>query len=123
MVGIMLNIWSFALIDRHKTIKRLSNQFAYNTISATVKLIISCFINGLVYEESERILTVLDAFRANDLSDSEFKELLLFKAISRETKFGITIGGFAPLRKTTLIQVKLRKIEKLVAYQIFLSRF
>ena len=105
MTVIMSNVWSFSLVDKHQTIKSLSNQFATNTISAAVKLIISCLINGLVYDESERILAVLDAISAYDLNDFEFKELLLFKTISRESKFGFTIGGFAALRKTTLIQV------------------
>ena len=76
MIGILLNIWSFALVERHQTIKRLSNQFAANTISAVVKLIISCFVNGLVFDESDRILAVLDTISAFDLNDKEFKGII-----------------------------------------------
>jgi hypothetical protein len=68
-------------------------------------MIISCFVNGLVHEESDKIFAVLDKVKAQDLNDIEYKELLLFRTISRETKFGFTIGGFAPLRKSTLIPV------------------
>jgi hypothetical protein len=68
-------------------------------------MIISCFVNGLVHEESDKIFAVLDKVKAQDLNDIEFKELLLFRTLSRETKFGFTIGGFAPLRKSTLIPV------------------
>jgi hypothetical protein len=68
-------------------------------------MIISCFVNCLVHEESDQIFAVLDKVKAQDLNDIEYKELLLFRTISRETKFRFTIGGFAPLRKSTLIPV------------------
>jgi hypothetical protein len=47
-----------------------------------------------------------DNFNSGDFDANEYKEWLMFKNISKEKMFGFTIGGFAPLRKTTLIPVK-----------------
>ena len=107
IIGIMISVWSYALVSQHKSIQRLTNQFAINTITMSVKLVITCFICGLVYDESDKIMAVLDTINSNDIDDHQYKELLLFKSISRETNIGFTIGGFAQLRKTTLIQVYL----------------
>ena len=79
--------------------------FALRSITSTVKLIINCFINGLVHEESDRIYAVLDKFNAKDVDNYEYKNLVLFKNSFREMRFGFTIGGFASLRKTTLVPV------------------
>jgi len=105
MIGIMLNIWGFALLENHLIIRQYSNAFLFTTITSAVKLVISCFINGLVHEESDRICAVLDNMNATDLDQIEYKEWIMFKNISRKIKFGFTIGGFAPLRKTTLVPV------------------
>jgi hypothetical protein len=106
MVGIMLNIWTISLSDNSPLIKSHLGGFAFITITSSVKLVISCFINGLVHEESERIYSVLDNFNSGDFDANEYKDFLIFKNISKETMFGFTIGGFAALRKTTLIPVK-----------------
>ena len=81
------------------------NSFVYRGFVGVFKLVANCYLNGLVPEESERINVVLDKINAIDLTDSEYKELILFKNISREAKFGFTIGGYASLRKSTLIPV------------------
>jgi hypothetical protein len=106
MVAIMLNIWMISLSDDSPIVKSHLEGFAFVTITSSIKLVISCFINGLVHEESERIYSVLDNFNAEDFDANEYKEWLMFKNISKEKMFGFTIGGFAPLRKTTLIPVK-----------------
>jgi hypothetical protein len=105
MVAIMLNIWTISLSDDSPIIKSRLEGFAFNTITSSVKLVISCLINGLVHEESERIYSVLDNFNSGDFDANEYKEWLMFKNISKEKMFGFTIGGFAALRKTTLIPV------------------
>ncbi len=105
MVGIMLNIWTISLSNDSPIIKEHLEGFAFNTITSSIKLVISCFINGLVHEESERIYSVLDNFNAKDFDAMEFREFLMFKNISKEKMFGFTIGGFAALRKTALIPV------------------
>jgi hypothetical protein len=106
MVGIMLNIWMISLSYDSPIIKSRLEGLAFITITSSIKLVISCFINGLVHEESERIYSVLDNSNAEDFDANEYKEWLMFKNISKEKMFGFTIGGFAPLRKTTLIPVK-----------------
>jgi hypothetical protein len=106
MVAIMLNIWIISLSDGSPIFKSHLETLAFNTITSSVKLVISCFINGLVHEESERIYSVLDNFNAKNFDANDYKEWLMFKNISKEKMFGFTIGGFAPLRKTTLIPVK-----------------
>ncbi len=59
MVGIMLNIWTISLSDDSPIIKEHLEGFAFNTNTSSIKLVISCFINGLVHEESEQIYSVL----------------------------------------------------------------
>src|SRR5579871_4833944 len=46
MVAIMLNIWTISLSDDSPIIKSRLEGFAFNTITSSVKLVISCFING-----------------------------------------------------------------------------
>jgi hypothetical protein len=115
MVAIMLNIWTISLSYDSPIIKEHLEGFTFNTISSSIKLVISCFMNGLVHEESERIYSVLGNFNSGDFDANEYKKFLMFKNISKETMFGFTIGGFASLRKTTLIPVK--------KFLIFLENF
>ena len=103
--SIMLHIYCSTLSYQIPLFKSLIKHLAFVSISSCFKLIISCFINGLVHEESERIYFVLDNINSNELTESEFKEWLMYKNISRECRFGLTIGGFAPLMKQTLIPV------------------
>ncbi len=104
MVEIMINIYIIS-ITNNNLMRQHWSAYAFKSVTSAVKLIISCFINGFVYEESEKIYVVLDKLDVKHMSGSEFRELIMFKTISRETNFGFTIGGFAPLRKTTLIPV------------------
>jgi hypothetical protein len=64
----------------------------------------------LVHEESERIYFVLDNFNTRDFDEVQYKEWLMFKNILKGTRIGFTIGGFAALRKTTLIPVRIQII-------------
>ncbi len=105
MIAIMFNIYSIAITGSFKEIKEHSKTFAFKSITSTMKLIISCFINGLVHEESDRIYAVLDQLNGENLNEKEYKEWIMFKNASKEMNFGFTIGGFAALRKTTLIPV------------------
>ena len=74
-------------------------------ISASIQFIISCFICGSVDSKANKIYSVLDVIPVNHLSDYEYKQWIIFKSISLKTRFGFTIGGFASLKKTTLISV------------------
>jgi len=93
------------MAENNPILRQYAIDFAFETVFEILKLIISCLINGLVHEENDKIYAVLDNINSNDINKNEYKELLLFKTISRESKFGFTIGGFAPLKKTTLLSV------------------
>ena len=103
----MVDIYNLSLIGQIPEIRNYAQMFAFSAVSSTVELIISCFVCGLVHQKSDEIYAVLDKWGSNSLSDSEYKEWLMFKSITRNTPFGFTIGGFASLRKTTLISVRI----------------
>ena len=105
MYSVMINIYILAIISSTPMMKIFAKILTISTDSAIVEVIISCLVCGLVHEKSDKIFAILDEFNANELSENEYKEWLMFKAVSREVWFGFTIGGFAPLRKTTLITV------------------
>ena len=102
---VMLNIYLVAIINQIPKMVVLARYVAAIAISMIAEIVISCLVCGLVHERSDQIYAILDQFNGNDLTDSEFKEWLMFKTSSRKTRFGFTIGGFASLRKTTLISV------------------
>ncbi len=110
MFAVMINIYAIAMYSNNEIMKQYSNQFAFKSMTSVLKLIVSCYINGLVYEESERIYSVLDNFNTRDLDEVQYKEWLMFKNILKDTRIGFTIGGFAALRKTTLIPVRILRI-------------
>ncbi len=103
MYSIMLQI--HAMAENNPVLGKYATVFTFLTITEVLKLIISCLMNGLVYEETDKIYAVLDNINPKDINEDEYKEVLMFKSMSRETKFGFTIGGFAPLKKTTLLSV------------------
>ncbi len=107
MFAVMINIYSIAMFSNNEIMKQNSNTYAFKSITSVLKLIISCYINGLVHEESERIYSVLDNFNTRDFDEVQYKEWLVFKNILKDTRIGFTIGGFAALRKTTLIPVRI----------------
>jgi hypothetical protein len=114
-----MNIYAFALGENTLALKHYSRNIVYESIASSLKLLISCVINGKVYEESHRIYLVLDNFNAQDLSEMEYKEWAMFKNITKES-FGFSIGGLAALRKTTLIAVN-KIIDKFIVFKkIFL---
>ncbi len=103
MCSIMLQIHVMA--ENNPIFAQFAILLSIGTLSEIFKLIISCFINGLVHEENDKIYAVLDNINSKDIDEHEYREVLLFKTMSREIKFGFTIGGFAPLKKTTLLSV------------------
>jgi hypothetical protein len=106
MVGVMINIYVYSISGNNNIMKKYLTYHAFKSITYVLKLITNCYINGLVHEESDRIYTILDQFKNRDLNNVEYKEWLMFKNVSKDQNFGFTVGGFAPLRKTTLIPVK-----------------
>jgi len=110
MLAVMINIYAIAMYSDNEIMKQHSITYAFRSIISVLKLIISCYINGLVHEESKRIYSVLDNFNTRDLDEVQYKEWLMFKNILKDIKIGFTIGGFAALRKTTLIPVSIDRI-------------
>jgi len=121
MIGVMINIYYYSMFNNNEILKQCSSIIAFRSITSIMKLIIDCYINGLVHEESENILSILDEFDVQKLDETEFKEWITFKNISKDNKFGFTIGGFAALRKTTLIPVKMnfKTIIKIYLFNFF----
>ena len=70
-----------------------------------IQLILSCFINGKLLNESMKLLNDLDNININVNDDQLFKTLIKFKTSVQRTKCGFTIGKFAPLNNLTLIKV------------------
>ncbi len=103
MCSIMLQI--HAMAENNPILRQYATIFAFGATTETLRLIISCLVNGLVHEENDKIYAVLDNINPKDIDEDEYKEVLMFKTMSRETKFGFTIGGFAPLKKATLLSV------------------
>ena len=104
--SILLVIYALSAMSANKgNAIKIVNQMAYSTVSSVVELIATCFVCGLVHEKSDSIYGALDSLNSNTLSEFQFKEWVMFKTITRKNRFGFTIGGFASLRKTTLISV------------------
>ena len=103
--SIMLNIYILAIIKSIPKMEVFVNILGICTEISIIEILLSAILCGLVHEESDQISVVLDDLSANDLSSYEYNEWLMFKNICRKTRFGFTIGGFAPIRKTTLIPV------------------
>jgi len=82
--------------------------YIFGTVASTFKLIASCLINGIAYDESKRFQSTLDGLEFNN--DSEMtREGLIFMSMSRELTFGFTIAGFMPMKKSTLLSVSRTK--------------
>ena len=103
--SVLFIIYTIFSMNNHPEMKALVQVMAYTTTCSVVELILSCFVCGSLHETSDKIYAILDAFDANKLSEFEYKEWLMFKNVSKKTPFGFTIGGFASLKKTTLIAV------------------
>ena len=71
-------------------------------------LILSCFINGMLMEETRYFKCDLDNININVDDDQIYKSLNAFKISIRNIKSGFTIGGFAPFNKSTLLQVNFK---------------
>ena len=103
--GVLINLYVIAMAHKFPKMMTFAQMLGFGTITLVTECVISCFVCGSLHEKSEQIYAVLDEFNANDLSDYEFREWLMFKECSNKSKFGFTIGGFAPMKKTTLIPV------------------
>ena len=77
----------------------------FATYATLTDMIVSFWICGQTHQKSDEIHELLDEMSANSLSDYEYNEWLKFKIIDRKTRIGFTIGGFAPMKFTSLLAV------------------
>ena len=99
----LVYLWLFA-----NKVKFIYNMIIFNLPNLTlqlVSLILNCFFNGKIFEETQNLLNDLDNLNINVYDNSLFKALILLRMSVNKTKCGFTIGGFAPWNKFTLLQV------------------
>ena len=106
MYSVMISIYILSIVSVTTNNISYVQVMFISTLEGIIQMTITCFVCGSVHEKSKQIYAILDEFNANDLSDSEFKDWVMFNTISEKTPFWFTIGGFAPLRKTTLLSVR-----------------
>lgn len=82
----------------------LAFTLAYHLQQLT-QLILNCFINGQVHEQTIGFLSDLDNININVNDDQLFKALILLRTSISTNKRGFTIGGFAQWNNLTLLQV------------------
>ena len=108
MLFVLIQIYIIISAQTIQEYKNFSQVMLYIVIDCLIKLNANCLINDCVYEESNRLLAVIDSIdvKSNKYSERDFREIMLFKALSQSPAiFGFTIGGFMPFRKTTLLSV------------------
>ncbi|CAG2107392.1 unnamed protein product [Medioppia subpectinata] len=79
-----------------KEYNRFNEMMVFVVIGCIVKLNADCLINGFVYQESEKLLSVLDSLDIMNAkySEQDFREVLLFKSlVTTPVTIGFTIGG------------------------------
>ena len=103
--GIMSNIYLITFLTDIQPLKYMLKIMSYATLSLILQLVLSCLICGTVHHKSAHISDVLNNIETRVLSDLEYRDWQTFHTICQKTSFGFTIGGFASLRKTTLIAV------------------
>ncbi len=79
-------------------------QSILGTTLNVIKLVITCLIHDTVYGENEKLFLSLDELDVKAMNDIGYKEALYFKTYS-DSKFGFTIAGTIPYKKTTLLSV------------------
>ncbi|CAG2117129.1 unnamed protein product, partial [Medioppia subpectinata] len=104
IVTLMVNIYLVTHFKDNDYRRCVGTGLALSSVSSAVQLMVSCVICGSVGRKSENIREVLDAVNGPELTDGEFREVLLFKDIVRNGRtFGFTFGGFFVLNKCALI--------------------
>ena len=107
MFAVMTQIYIFIYSGNKEIIRDFVGTLLFICISNAFKLMANCLFNGLVHDESDKLLSSLDNISISKCPKDEdlFNETLLFMSISRNLKFGFSIAGFMSLRKTTLTSV------------------
>jgi hypothetical protein len=106
MTGIMIQIYLISMMSKHQEFQEHNQDLILFMVSSTIKIISNCFINGLLHDESEKLLSSLDDIDMSKLVDDlTYRETILFMSINRNLKYGFTIAEFMPLKRTTLLTV------------------
>ena len=105
--SIMSNIYLMTIMVNVESLTDMKNDILYTTVSVSTGIVITSFIGGLVYEKSAEIGEILSRIETKLLSDTEYKDWQSFHTVCHKTSFGFTIGGFASVRKSTLIPVNI----------------
>lgn len=106
IAGLLLQIYVFSVSKKYRALKTFSYTLVFGLVLNAIKLVLNCLINGKIHDASDKMMACLDNIKAEHLDDAGFKETLLFMSSAKELKFGFTIAGLMPLRKTTLLSVK-----------------
>ena len=90
---LVIMVQIYALAQNSPIIRQYATIIGFNAISEIIRLIINCWVNGLVYEQTDKIMTILDEINPNDLDAHMYRQWMAFKTISRDISFGFTVGG------------------------------
>jgi len=103
--SMMTNIYLTTLLLKVDVIDQTSYVMLFTTVSTIIAMVLMFFVCGIVHNKSRLISKALDRIETSVLTDSQYRDWLSFATICQKTSFGFTIGGFASLKKTTLIAV------------------
>ncbi len=111
----MLHIYMSAIGTKNRDINAISFTLIFSTVLLASKLITSCLVHGLVYEESEKLFLTFDELdiSVNKMDENLFREALYFKSHMSESNIGFTIAGLVPFKKITLLSVRFMTISLL----------
>ncbi len=105
ITGLMIDIYVVTVGTQFQLFKEISADFMFQSVLNAVKLIISCLIHGFVYDEIESLYFSFDELDISHKNLDENKEVLYFKSQTIDSKFGFTIAGTIPFKRTTLLSV------------------
>jgi hypothetical protein len=103
----MLDIYVVTFGIHFQSFRGITKSLKLESVVNAIKLIISCLIHGSVYEETEKLYFIFDELDISykNLDENGYKEVLYFKSQTIDSKFGFTIAGTIPFKRTTLLSV------------------
>jgi hypothetical protein len=106
MFSILIEIYILIIYGDYEVIRKFAATLLFSSVMNGIKLIGDCLINGLVHDEADKLLSCLDDISISGSKASVLKEVVVFMSISRNSKFGFSIAGLMPFRKTALTSVR-----------------
>ena len=103
--SIIFNVYATNIMKSVPQMVNFAKLLHFATYATLTDMIVSFWICGQTHHKSDEIHELLDELSANSLSDYEYNEWLKFKIIDRKTRIGFTIGGFVPMKFTSLLAV------------------